>query len=100
MDELSIQDVPEPAGAGTGIFMFQQVSVMREGILKDKEWPKVAQTQVREVFTMTDKDDADLRRMADLYADDAVGDVMEPLGGAVEDGGDDLEEISSSLRSS
>jgi hypothetical protein len=101
MDELSITDVPEPAGAGTGIFMFQQVSVMREGILKDRDWPAIADEQVSRVFTMTDKDDADLRRMADLYADDAVGDVIEPVhvAGEGQSADDDLEEISGSLRS-
>ena len=98
MDELSITDVPEPAQAGNSIFLFQQVSVMRESILKNKDWPLVAQDQMVNVFTMTDREDADLRRMADLYADDAVGDVMEPSAAAIDE--DDLEEISSQLRSS
>mmetsp|Transcript_3815 Transcript_3815/g.5931 ORF Transcript_3815/g.5931 Transcript_3815/m.5931 type:complete len:451 (-) Transcript_3815:188-1540(-) len=100
MDELAITEVPEPVGgASSNIFMFQQVSVMREGLLKGKEWETVANTQMDTVFTMTDKDDPDLRRMAELYADDAVEGVLEPP--IPQEGEeDDLEEISSQLRQS
>jgi hypothetical protein len=48
---------------------------------------------------MTDKTDADLRRIAELYADDDVGNVLDPV---LSEGGvdDDLEEISHQLRKS
>ena len=41
-------------------------------------WKKVADTQMQEVFTMTDRDDKDIRKMAEVYSDDLAEDVLEP----------------------
>lgn len=79
MDELAITDVPESAGGGSGVFMFQQVAVMREGLLKGRNWEEIADLQMASVFTMSDKNDADLKAMVDVYADDLAEDTLDPL---------------------
>jgi zinc finger MYND domain-containing protein 10 len=82
MDELQIMEVPDASNTGS-VFMLQQVSVSREKVVKGRNWKEAADRVFETVFTMTDKDDKDLRRMADLYADDDVGQVIEP--GALDD---------------
>ena len=81
MDELAIMEVPEPGssiggGSQNSAFLFQQVAVMREGVLRGKDWPCIADEQMRSVFTMTDRDDKDLKAMADVYADDLAEDTL------------------------
>ena len=76
MDELQLSEVGQDNHQN--VFNFQQVSMTRESILKGKKWPEVADVQMAQVFTMTDKDDKDVRKMADLYADDDVTDVLDP----------------------
>jgi zinc finger MYND domain-containing protein 10 len=76
MDELQLSEVGQDNHQN--VFNFQQVSLKRESLLKNKDWPKVADLQMETVFTMTDKDDKDVRKMADLYADDDIQDVLEP----------------------
>ena len=78
MDELSVTDVPEPLSVGNSAFLFQQVAVEREGLLKNKNWPDIADYQMENVFTMTDKTDKDLIKMSELYSDDFTGCVMDP----------------------
>ena len=73
MDELAVTEVPEPTSLGNTAFLFQQVATMREAIMKGKNWPEVAKKQIEEVFTMTDRGDKDLLKMADLYSDDLSG---------------------------
>jgi len=70
MDELALTQVPEPHQVANSIFMFQQVAVTREKIIKNKNWEEVAEYQMKNVFTMTDKDDKDLKILADLYSDE------------------------------
>lgn len=79
MDELAVTNVPEPSSlSGNGsVFMFQQVAVLTEAIVKGKDFPSIAIYQKKEVFTMTDRNDKDLLAMADLYSDDAVEGVMD-----------------------
>lgn len=80
MDELAITEVPEPhstIGGSNGVFMFQQVAVLREAIVKGRQWDQVAATQLQSVFTMTDRTDADLLKMAELYSNDLTEGVME-----------------------
>ena len=78
MDELSVTDVPEPLSVGDSAFLLQQVAVTREGLLKGKNWSEVADLQMENVYTMTDKTDKDLIKMSDLYSDDLAGGVMDP----------------------
>jgi hypothetical protein len=74
MDELAITEVPEPksfGGAGN-VMMFQQVAMIRESIIKGKVWPEVARYQIENVFTMSDRNDRDLLKIAELYSNEAV----------------------------
>lgn len=80
MDELTVMNVPEPNSltGNNSVFLFQQVASMTESILKGKDLAQVAEYQIKEIFTMTDRDDKDLLAMAALYSDDAAEFVMEP----------------------
>ena len=78
MDELAVTEVPEPVSAGNSVFLFQQVAVAREVLLKGKNWDDVANYQMENIFTMTDKNDKDLKKMSDLYADDLAEGVLDP----------------------
>lgn len=78
MDELAVLEVPEPSSLGSGVFLLQQVSVLRETLMKGKDWPTIADTQMTSVFVMTDRDDPDLRLLADLYSDDLAENVLDP----------------------
>ena len=79
MDELSMTEVPEPhLGGANSVFMFQQVPVMRETLLKGKDWQACADLQMDTVFVVTDREDKFLKKMADLYSDDLAEAVLEP----------------------
>jgi hypothetical protein len=80
MDELAICDVPEPVGSSSSVFLFQQVPITRERLLKNKNWEAIAEHHKTAVFTMTDRTDSEIRALADLYADDIAGDIIEPPG--------------------
>ena len=54
-------------------------------LLKNKDWKNIAKKQLNDVFIMTDANDPFLKRMADLYCDDAVGGVLDPSSVSVED---------------
>jgi hypothetical protein len=79
MDELAITEVPDQSSTSS-VFMFQQVSVIREGLIKNKNWNEVAAHQLQSVFTMTDQTDKDLHQLANMYADESVSGVMEGAG--------------------
>jgi len=78
MDELAMTQVPDIAGDSSSVFLFQQVATTREALVKRKDWEDVADWQVSHVFTMTDRTDDDLRRIANLYADELSEDVLDP----------------------
>ena len=79
MDELALTDVPESfLNSGNSPFMFQQVAVGREKIMKGKDWGLIAGHQMQNIFVMTDKDDKDLQRMAELYSDESVESIIDP----------------------
>lgn len=78
MDELSVTDVPEPVSSGNSVFLFQQVAVAREAMIKGKNWTDVADYQFENIFIMTDKTDKDLQKMSDLYSDDLAEGVLDP----------------------
>lgn len=82
MDELAITEVPEPQSSSESVFKFQQVAVTREKIVKGKDWQVVANFQMDNIFTMTDKDDEDLKWLAKLYTDD-IGDIDESMGASM-----------------
>ena len=78
MDELALSEVSEPAASSNNVFLFQQVAVLREQLLKGKKWDEIVKYQLQNIFTMTDYNDKDLKKLADLYSDDIIGDVIEP----------------------
>lgn len=69
MDELQLTEVPEPQSVQDNVFMFQQVAVTRENATKGKNWSEIAAKALETVFTMTDKNDDDLKRIANVYTD-------------------------------
>jgi hypothetical protein len=97
MDELAVAEVPEPT-AGPGSFLLEQVSqsvsqsgagarvllrrvhtcvcvqvaAVRESILKGKDVAEVAKQQLATVFSGSDANDRDLKRLADIYTSDWV----------------------------
>lgn len=86
MDELSIAEgfdsqASSSSFGGGSMLMFQQVAIYREKLFKDKNWDKIADYQVISVFTMSDRNDPYLKRMADFYSDDAVESIMDPTSG-------------------
>lgn len=78
MDELALTEVPEPHESNNSVFLFQQVAIMRESIIKKKDFEQVASFQMTNIFTMTDKDDKDVRALADLWSDDLTENVLDP----------------------
>lgn len=80
MDELAMSDGSQDpaANATSSLFKFQQVAVYREKLLKNKNWKTIALEQLRLTFTMTDRTDRFLTKMANLYCDDAVEGLLEP----------------------
>ena len=69
MDELQLTEVPEPQSVQDNVFMFQQVAVAREKATKGKNWNEISTKALKDIFTMTDKDDEDLKRIANVYTD-------------------------------
>ena len=78
MDELAISEVPESTASLGSAFLFEQVASGREKLVKGKDWDAIAEFQMEKIFTMTDKDDKDVRRMAELYSDESIESLMDP----------------------
>jgi hypothetical protein len=53
------------------------VAAMREKIVKRKPFNEVAEYQLKNVFTMTDRTDKDLLAMAEVYSDDFSDSVLD-----------------------
>lgn len=77
MDELTIMNAPEPTvGAGSALLM-QSVPMYRESLSKRTDWNSVATKQFREIFAKTpDKDDADIKRLSEIYEMDGIEEVL------------------------
>lgn len=91
MDELAVTNVPEPTSMGSdSSFLFQQVAVLTESILKGQDLHAVAIWQKEKVFHMTDRNDPDLLKLAEMYSDDAIEHVMEPESAQAAGSGDNL----------
>ena len=69
MDELAITEVPEPQSVQENVFMFQQIAVTREKAIKGKSWSEISAKTLETIFFMTDKDDEDSKRIANIYTD-------------------------------
>ena len=74
LDELTISEVNDNTNYNNSnnVFMFQQVSVIRENLIKNQNWKDISIEIINNVFTMTDRDDKDLRTIADVYSNDAL----------------------------
>ena len=81
MDELAITEVPEPQSSVNNVFLFQQVAVTREKVIKGKDWKQIASCQLESIFTMNDKEDQDLKWLANLYTnmDGVDGDMINEI---------------------
>lgn len=78
MDELAISEINEPHSLSSGsVFMFQQIAIVREKLIKGKNWESIAEFQWENVFTMTDKTDADLKKLAEIYSDEVVETIFD-----------------------
>ncbi|KAG5191579.1 hypothetical protein JKP88DRAFT_271291 [Tribonema minus] len=80
MDELAIADVPEPSQdpVSAGLLM-EQVPQVRETIVRGRDWAAVAAQQIDDVFgRVEDATDPDLRRIGQLYQDDALESILDP----------------------
>jgi zinc finger MYND domain-containing protein 10 len=90
LDELTVMNVPEVANAqassssllsGVGnetAFLFQPVAMLTDAIIRNQKFPEVAEYQKMNVFTMTDQNDRDILKMAEVYTDDAVEQILDP----------------------
>lgn len=70
MDELTIMEVPEPAGSGSpGNLLMEQVPRVREGLTRGRDWRALATEAASGVFhSYDDADDPDVRSAAALFA--------------------------------
>lgn len=70
MDELAIADVPEPSSSMDNVFLFQQVAVTREKVIKGRDWQQIADSILSLLSKISDKNDPDLKMLANLYTQD------------------------------
>ncbi|CAM9208150.1 unnamed protein product [Chrysoparadoxa australica] len=79
MDELALMEVPEAAQTPSGGLLMQAVPIMREAIIKGKDWGAVADEQMEQIFShVTDATDTDLRKISQLFCDDSLEDLLAP----------------------
>ena len=70
MDELAIAEVPEPSSSMDNVFLFQQVAVTREKVIKGRDWQQIADSLLSLLSEINDKNDPDLKTLAYLYTQD------------------------------
>jgi len=71
-----------------------QMPELRLGIVKNVDWEALARRQKEEIFDRyTDANDPDLRRFAEMYSDDAVEAILEPLPATDGDKGNNFEAL-------
>eukprot|EP00639_Heterosigma_akashiwo_P001681 CAMPEP_0194573106 /NCGR_PEP_ID=MMETSP0292-20121207/9436_1 /TAXON_ID=39354 /ORGANISM="Heterosigma akashiwo, Strain CCMP2393" /LENGTH=224 /DNA_ID=CAMNT_0039424253 /DNA_START=33 /DNA_END=708 /DNA_ORIENTATION=+ len=113
MDELALMEVPEAAQQPSALLLEQmpelrlkksktypvadiamQMPELRLGIVKNVDWEALARRQKEEIFDRyTDANDPDLRRFAEMYSDDAVEAILEPLPATDGDKGNNFEAL-------
>ncbi len=83
MDELSIMNTPDTGsrgggGMGNSCLVLEAVPVIREGIIKKRDWKQLAEDQMKEIYSKIDKKGGDLaiKRIVDVYSMDGVEDVL------------------------
>ena len=77
MDELSLMSVPESCSGQGSALLMQQVPLVRDAIIRGKEWGKIAKTQYEQIFSqVTDAKDVILRNIGEIYTLDSFDDVI------------------------
>lgn len=74
MDELSIMETPSAASLGNNSLIMEAIPMMRESLVKNKNWEQYAKQQVDAIFsTLTENDRRnDMQRLADVYNQDGI----------------------------
>jgi len=73
MDELSLMSVPESVTGHGSALLMQQVPMMRDVLIRGRDWTKVAQQQFDDIFsTVTDATDLDLKLISSVYQNSDV----------------------------
>lgn len=75
MDELTIMQAP-PATQAKNALLMETVPMFRDRLEKRRDWKDIAAKQVIAFAKVTDKDDMDVRRLADIYQMDGIESVM------------------------
>lgn len=75
MDELTIMQAP-PATQQKNALLMESVPVFRDRLTKRSDWDEIAKKQIVEFSKTPDKDDTDIRRLADIYQMDGIEGVM------------------------
>jgi len=73
MDELVIMQAPPPDGSKH--FIVQQVPVIRNSIIKGRDWEKEAIKALHSIFPADGKNE-DLKQLADVFTADGVAELM------------------------
>jgi len=73
MDQLALLFVPEAStGMGAALLM-QQVELIRESLVRGRNWTTVGQTQYDNIFSnLNDSNDPELRLISSIYDEDAI----------------------------
>lgn len=83
LDELAIMDPPAPTSLASSGFVLEQTPAVTETLARGHDWDEVAAFQKESAFTKEgDRADADLRKLASMYAEDGVQDIIDPTGSA------------------
>jgi len=77
MDELALMSVPENSTGHGSALLMQQVSLIRDSIIRGEDWDDVAKIQYETIFSkITDSKDEILKNIADIYSLDEVEDIL------------------------
>jgi hypothetical protein len=75
MDELTIMQAP-PATHSKNALLMESVPVFRDRLEKRRDWADIAAKQILLFAETPDKDDGDIRRLADIYQMEGIEGVM------------------------
>lgn len=69
------------AAAASGTLVLETVPVLRDTLLRGQDWEEVATHQLEHCFPPSgDAGDSDLHRLAQMYSDEGVADIIDPEG--------------------
>jgi hypothetical protein len=77
MDELALMAVPENSTTNNSGLMMQQVASTRDKIVRNKDWPAIAEQQYKTIWSkVTDAKDEDVRKIGGIYDMEGIEDVL------------------------